>query len=230
MSTSEIEQSTIKRLIKDIKEVIQCSNKTGIYYKHDEQNMLLGHALIIGPENTPYAYGNFLFDFVFPTDYPFSPPKVLFLTNDGETRFHPNLYKNEKVCLSVLNTWKGEGWTSCQTILSILLILQSILDNKPLTHEPGMNETHKDFNTYNSIIKYKTIQVAIGNILEKTIYPEKVELFWDEILENFNANYDKILMNLTEPDNSILKTNIYNMHIQVYNLKIITKLKKYKLI
>ena len=96
--------------------------------------------------------------------------------------------------------------------------------------EPGMNETHKDFNTYNSIIKYKTIQVAIGNILEKTIYPEKVELFWDEILENFNANYDKILMNLTEPDNSILKTNIYNMHIQVYNLKIITKLKKYKLI
>ena len=155
-----------------------------------------------------------------PIDYPYSPPKVSFLTNDGKTRFHPNLYKNEKVCLSVLNTWKGEGWTSCQTILSILLILQSILDNKPLTHEPGMNETHKDFNTYNNIIKYKTIQVAIGNILEKIIYPEITELFWTEILENFKLNYDKIILNMNEEENTILETNIFNMNIIVNYSKI----------
>lgn len=215
MSNVEIEESAVKRLIKDIKEVIQCKNKNGIYYKHDEQNMLLGYALIIGPESTPYAYGNFLFKLEYPKDYPYSPPKVLFLTNDGKTRFHPNLYKNEKVCLSVLNTWKGEGWTSCQTILSILLILQSILDNKPLTHEPGMTETHKDFNTYNNIIKYKTIQVAVGTILEKMIYPEITDLFWNEILENFKLNYDKILLNMTEEENTVLKTNIYNMNIIV---------------
>ena len=46
-----------------------------------------------------------------------------YLTNDGKTRFNPNLYRNGKVCISLLNTWKGEQWTSCQTIESILLSL-----------------------------------------------------------------------------------------------------------
>ena len=34
--------------------------------------------------------------------------KLTYLTNDGNTRFHPNLYRNGKVCLSVLNTWRGK--------------------------------------------------------------------------------------------------------------------------
>ena len=83
--------------------------------------MLVGYALIIGPKDTPYAYGNFLFKFLFPYDYPHTPPKVTYHTNDGYTRFNPNLYKSGKVCISLLNTWKGEQWTGCQTIKSILL-------------------------------------------------------------------------------------------------------------
>ena len=66
-------------------------SKDGIYYKHDETNMLLGYALIIGQKDTPYAYGNFLFKFSFPTNYPYSPPTVTYHTNDGLTRFNPNL-------------------------------------------------------------------------------------------------------------------------------------------
>ena len=147
MANHNISRETIQRLVKDIKQVIKEDiSKDGIYYKHDETNMLLGYALIIGMENTPYEYGYFLFKFNFPEDYPFTPPVVSYLTNDGKTRFHPNLYKNEKVCLSILNTWKGEGWTSCQNIKSVLLTLKSILDNKPLTHEPGISEKHKEFN------------------------------------------------------------------------------------
>ena len=83
-----------------------------------------------------------------------------------------------------------------------------------------MNETHKDFNTYNNIIKYKTIQVAIGTILERMIYPEITDLFWNEIIENFKLNYDKIVLNMTEEENTVLKTNIYNMNIIVNYSKI----------
>ena len=95
-----------------------------------------------------------MFEFKFPANYPVSPPKLTYLTNDGSTRFHPNLYRNGKVCLSVLNTWRGEGWTSCQTIRSILLILVTLFHNKPLLNEPGIKESHHSFIPYNKIITY----------------------------------------------------------------------------
>ena len=49
-SPSVIPKDTIKRLIKDIRGIIKnplVSN--GIYYKHDDENMMRGYALIIGP-------------------------------------------------------------------------------------------------------------------------------------------------------------------------------------
>ena len=69
MSNYIISNETKKRLIKDIKEVIKGDiSKDGIYYIHDESDMLLGYALIIGPQGTPYEYGNFLFKFKFLND------------------------------------------------------------------------------------------------------------------------------------------------------------------
>lgn len=53
---------------------------------------------------------------------------------------HPNMYKNRKVCVSILNTWRGEQWSGCQTIKSVLLTLMSLLDSKPLLNEPGITE------------------------------------------------------------------------------------------
>ena len=104
MSSLVVTKDAVNRLVKDIKDVSDPSiSKEGIYYKHDDSNILLGYALIIGPQDTPYAYGNFLFKFKFPCDYPYSPPILSYLTNDGRTRFNPNLYINGKVCISILN-------------------------------------------------------------------------------------------------------------------------------
>ena len=65
MSYDNISKSTINRLIKDIKEVINSDiSKDGIYYKHSDTNMLEGYALIIGQPDTPYELGNFLFKFL----------------------------------------------------------------------------------------------------------------------------------------------------------------------
>ena len=55
----------------------------------------------------------------FTTDYPHSPPQVTYWTNGDNIRFNPNLYKCGKVCVSLLNTWRGDQWTSCQTISSV---------------------------------------------------------------------------------------------------------------
>ena len=126
-------KDTIKRIAADVADIIKNPlDDNGIFYKHNEEKLLSGYALIIGPEDTPYFGGNYLFEFLFPSDYPFTPPKVIFRTGDGLTRFNPNLYKNGKVCLSVLNTWKGPQWSSCQSIRSILLTLVTVLNSNPM--------------------------------------------------------------------------------------------------
>ncbi len=103
-----ISRETKHRLINDIKDLIKNPlTSHGIYYIHDEENMLRGSALIIGPSDTIYADGFFLFKFKIPPNYPYSPPIVTFHTQGDNIRFNPNLYRNGKVCLSILNTWKG---------------------------------------------------------------------------------------------------------------------------
>lgn len=61
------------------------------------------HALITGPFDTPYEGGFFYFVIRCPPDYPIRAPRVkLITTGDNQVRFNPNLYKNGKVCLSIL--------------------------------------------------------------------------------------------------------------------------------
>lgn len=220
MSSLVVTKDAVNRLVKDIKDVSDPTiSKEGIFYKHDDTNILLGHALIIGPSDTPYAYGNFLFKFKFPVDYPYSPPIVTYLTNDGRTRFNPNLYVNGKVCISILNTWRGEQWTSCQSIKSVLFTLLSILNDKPLLNEPGITDKHTDLLTYNKIIRYKTIEVAINKIISKEIITEISELFWDEISENFLKIFDKLKKEVNNEHDKIMQTT-------VYNLKVVTNYRK----
>ena len=112
MSNTESKKVTMskinkRRLQKDIVDIIkEPLTDNGIYYAHDEENMLKGYAIIFGPDDCIYRYGGYCFEFKFPYDYPFSPPKLKYITNDNVTRFHPNLYRNGKVCISILNTWK----------------------------------------------------------------------------------------------------------------------------
>jgi ubiquitin-conjugating enzyme E2 Z len=64
----------------------------GIFLHQDEQDMSKFHAIIMGPENTPYQGGFFYFYLGIPENYPWSPPKVkLMTTGDGQVRFNPNL-------------------------------------------------------------------------------------------------------------------------------------------
>ena len=57
-----ISRDTQHRLISDIKDIV-CNPLTdqGIFYAHDEEDMLKGYALIIGPPDSLYADGNYLF-------------------------------------------------------------------------------------------------------------------------------------------------------------------------
>lgn len=207
-------KETVKRIAKDVKDILNNPlNDNYIYYHHDEENILKGYAMIYGAENTPYSYGNYLFEFNFPRDYPYNPPTLKFLTNGDRIRMNPNLYRDGKVCISILNTWKGEQWSSCQTIKSILLSLLMIFNDKPLLNEPGFTETHSDFKKYNDILYYKNIDIGILKVMKyENLYPT-TRYFKNIIKENFLNNYKKIL-DVIEKKSKVKCT----LEIETYNM------------
>ena len=185
------------RLLKDVVNIMKSPLVSdGIYYVHSETNIYEGYAMIIGPSDTSYADGFYFFKFVYPKDYPFSPPQLKYCTNDGMTRFNPNLYKNGKVCVSVLNTWHGPQWTSCQSIRSVLLTLITLFIDNPLLNEPGFRVDNKQCKPYRDIIEYMNYKTAIhGMITQKFIPPEFIG-FYPLIKSHISENKDVIFERL----------------------------------
>ena len=218
--TKVVSRETIHRLLSDVKYIYKNPlTDNGIYYTHDDSDIMKGYAMIIGPEDTPYFGGYYFFEFNFPIDYPFSPPKVTYMTNDGQTRFNPNLYKNGKVCVSILNTWNGDKWSACQTINSTLLTLCSLLNDSPLLNEPGQTIASKDYVSYQKTIEFANIDFAICGLLDKSVnrVPEQFIHFYPSMKELFLKNYDKLLDIVDKKDGlkEICYVYIYQMTTQV---------------
>lgn len=131
-------QPVPRRLLKEIEHAkAPIMEEQGIFYEMNDANAMAGKAMIIGPADTPYEACLLCFDIKYPYDYPFSSPKVNIITSDGVTRFHPNLYVDGKVCLSILGTWRGPSWAPVMTISTVLNTIQSLLEANPIVNEPG---------------------------------------------------------------------------------------------
>jgi ubiquitin-conjugating enzyme E2 Z len=240
VSNQHIPKETIERLLKDIKDIYVSSLEAdGIYYKHSDTNILKAYVMIVGQPDTLYFGGYYFFQINIPADYPHSPPVLEYLTNDGITRFHPNFYKSKRVCMSMLNTWRGEQWTSCLTIKSILLTLSSIMDSHPMLHEPGITEKHQDYNNYHTMILYKNIDFSCMRLMDEfmntTIIPfemEYKEYFYTFMVERFKKNANglkKVITNSMKGKNynrSYSITGLYNMSFYVHFDELLDKLTK----
>jgi ubiquitin-conjugating enzyme E2 Z len=211
-----------KRILYDHKLIKKANLElNGIYIKTNDDNIENVRALIIGPDETPYEKGFYFFDIFFPPNYPYSPPKVIFCTQskNRDVRFNPNLYTNGKVCLSILGTWSGPGWTSCINLPQVLLSIQSLLNNNPLQNEPGFeNEVGEKSINYNKLINYYNISVATLNIIEHI--PKGFEEFGDIINKKFIENqkyYNTFIDNNIINDKKLFNSNIYSMSV-IFNL------------
>lgn len=206
-----------KRIIADITNINSDDIKRqGIYYKMNDADISCGTALIIGPPNTPYEGGFYFFSIKFPTDYPFSPPAMLTLTQDGRTRFNPNMYREGKVCLSLLNTWHvGDRWSGCQSLSTVLLcLLTSVLIEKPLANEPGF-ETRgagPEGEVYSRMVLHANIETAFLKMI--TAPPPFAHEFYEEMLENYHKNKGRMIdlaVGMCDYDNKTEIFEFFNM-------------------
>lgn len=190
----------LKRLTKDIQMVyLEQLEKEGIYINVHEENIFNIKVMIVGPKDTPYQHGYYFFTLQFPQNYPENPPVAKFITTDGRIRFNPNLYQCGKVCLSLLNTFSGPAWTLCQNLKAILLALQTVLNENPLTNEPGFENTSRhnsdSYTNYNTIVRYHNYAFAILQMFANI--PRGFEMFQPLMREHFLANYSSIINDLT---------------------------------
>jgi ubiquitin-protein ligase len=177
---------TLQRILKEIKSVqgSDLPKDPLIHYMYDESKIQYGSFLIAGPVDTPYENGLFLFDIYYPPEFPNVPPHVQLKTTGGGTiRFNPNLYACGKVCLSLLGTWSGPGWTPQSTLYQILMSISSlILIDKPYFNEPGYE---RDINT----ARGETVAKAYN----EKLMPSTIEWAMIDMIRNPPPGYEEII-------------------------------------
>ena len=228
-----------KRIIRELKSLNESKKDlidNGIHFWFDEANIRKVYALFIGQDKTPYKNGFFIISFEFPDNYPWQPPLAKYETQGFcfnrsdrpvEIRFNPNLYTNGKVCLSMLNTWQGPGWTPANTIHNVFIAIQSLVLNEyPLQNEPGFeNENMNKLVDYNNIITYATMKISVIEFVNNLIsHPDILKpehlAFKDVVIDYFNKNIEwyKNLLNENKViynEKPILNSPCYNMSIKM---------------
>jgi ubiquitin-conjugating enzyme E2 Z len=207
-----------KRLPKEIADA-QALRASGIYYEPDEVNARRGYAMIIGPEGTPYAFCPLFFLLEFPADYPFSSPAVKFMTTDGMTRFHPNLYVGGKVCLSILGTWSGPSWAAVMTISTVLSSIQSLLEPNPIVNEPGWEKYTLESDRarhYSEYVQHALVSHSLRSLSrwKKGDIPHEMSPFQDVLHERgpmMIEGLTKIIETKAQGDEITYTSVVYNM-------------------
>jgi ubiquitin-conjugating enzyme E2 Z len=161
--------------------------------------------------------GFFFFDIKIPDNYPFSPPVFKFKTKDPNknVRFNPNLYKNGKVCLSIINTWDGPKWSPCNTIMSTIISIQSMVFVKnAITNEPGYeNKSQNILKEYDDAVQYASLNIGVLEMLKNT--PYGFYYFKNKIQEYFLKNYDWYINKCVSEENKTYNNELFNMKISL---------------
>lgn len=198
--------------------------QSGIYVHYDESDMTKLYVMMMGPGDTPYEDGYFFFEFVFPENYPMNPPLAKYCTqgemydlrkrSNSGVRFNPNLYTCGKVCLSMLNTWQGPGWTPSNTMTNVFMAIQGlVLTGNPLENEPGYEDlqgTEKaSYDVYNEMIRFAKYKIAILGMLRSP--PRGFEVFLPIMREKYQQNAEKYLSQLDDLSRKVNKETMYDM-------------------
>ncbi|KAK0427752.1 hypothetical protein QR680_010407 [Steinernema hermaphroditum] len=138
--TSSTSVSAMRALAMELKG-LQQSPMEGFVVKANEEDLFSWDVAIFGPPGTIYEGGYFKAVVRFPSNYPYAPPSVRFLSK----LWHPNVYENGDLCISILHPPVNdphsgelpcERWNPTQNVRTILLSVISLL-NEPNTSSPA---------------------------------------------------------------------------------------------
>ncbi|CAF1221952.1 unnamed protein product [Rotaria sp. Silwood1] len=149
----------IQRLTINFREIQK--NPPPLCYAEPEdpsKNMFHWIGWIDGPNDTPYAGGQFRLTIDFPPEFPFKPPTIRFIT----PIFHPNISTKGEICLDILHS----QWSPALTVRALLISLCSMLTDPNPEH--GLNRDalklyRADQKIYNETAREWTEKYAMKN-------------------------------------------------------------------
>lgn len=125
-------------------------------------NLFLWDVALIVLNSTSLYHGAYLkAELEIPKNYPMSPPKFRFT----RPLFHPNIYKDGKLCISILHSpgedemsgeLASERWSPVQRIFTVLISILSLLDDAEVSSAANVDASvmlRKDPENYKRIVK-----------------------------------------------------------------------------
>lgn len=119
MATENLAPQVISRLMGEVRDLVRHPPEGIEYVSEEDATVSEIHAIISGPEETPFFGGKFRMKLVISEDYPNSPPRGYFLTRI----FHPNVASNGDICVNTLK----RDWNAEVTIKHILQVIRCLL-------------------------------------------------------------------------------------------------------
>eukprot|EP00126_Sphaerothecum_destruens_P014103 Sdes_comp24226_c0_seq1m22229 len=111
------------RYQKELKQLI-CDPPSGISLFSQDESSGNFIAAVSGPHGTPYESGLFKVEVVFPSRYPFEPPKLRFIT----PIYHPNIDNSGRICHDSLKMPPAGAWSPRLNVCSVLASLRLLLE------------------------------------------------------------------------------------------------------
>ena len=153
------------------KELDDCLFDVGFQIFSIKDDTLFG--VLEGPILTPYQNGFFLFKMVYRLDYPFKPPKFIFITQI----FHPNIDEEGNVSADILEN----EWTAALRTRATILSVQSLLSEP--NSEIFVNQEAAFLYELSKDIYDETVKEYVNNYANYEIFKNKVkELNLEDII------------------------------------------------
>ena len=128
--TAPPDAGAVRKVQRALQEVKKAPH-AGISVLPDDEDAMIWHLIVDGPESTPYADGTWRARFRFPGDFPRSPPECRFVTPIR----HANINTSGRVCHSIFD----RAWTPATKMRSVLNYVYGLMLNPD--HDDPLDST-----------------------------------------------------------------------------------------
>ncbi|KKO97271.1 hypothetical protein THAR02_10622 [Trichoderma harzianum] len=154
-----------KRISKEFAEVSQTPIEGFFVTLPPNNSVHTWHVTLQPPASTTFYPGRFGIVLTLPTDYPFKPPVVKFVTRV----YHPNITNDSlgNVCLAIL---KAENWKPSTKIVSVLEALRNLLV-EPQPDDPLEERIADEYRNDREAWEAKAKAAVTKYALEDPVFP-----------------------------------------------------------
>ena len=162
----------------------------GICAWAEDENIMLLHAQIQGPNDSPYVEGLFQLSITVPDKYPFEPPSVRFVT----PIYHPNIDSDGRICLDTLKMQPHGSWSPSINLNTLLLTIR-VLMGCPNPDDGLVPDITEEYKRDRELWKRKAsehtkLHATTNNIIEKSTLIKTVSVALESSLKKSGATGD----------------------------------------